>query len=177
VAATRVISVIGRKNAGKTTLAVALASELVRRGHRVMTIKHGHHPANADRQGTDTWRHFHEGHAERVLIASPELRVLFERSPDDYDPVALVRRYMQGADIVLTEGYRAASLPKIEVFRRAAADQPLYDRAAANASQWVAVVTDDPDFRADCPVLHFHDTIWLQLLANLAWERSLVLDR
>jgi molybdopterin-guanine dinucleotide biosynthesis protein MobB len=177
VAATRVISVIGRKNAGKTTLAVALASELVRRGHRVMTIKHGHHPANADRQGSDTWRHFHEGHAERVLIASPELRVLFERSPDDYDPVALVRRYMQGADIVLTEGYRAASLPKIEVFRRAAADQPLYDPGAANASQWVAVVTDDPDFKADCPVLHFHDTIWLQLLANLAWERSLVLDR
>jgi molybdopterin-guanine dinucleotide biosynthesis protein MobB len=176
VAATRIISVIGRKNAGKTTLAVALASELVRRGHRVMTIKHGHHPADADRQGSDTWRHFHEGRAERVLIASPELRVLFERSPDDYDPVNLARRYMQGADIVLTEGYKAAPLPKIEVFRRAAAREPLYDAAAPNADQWVAVITDDPNFTAECPVLHFHDTIWLQLLANLAWERSLVLE-
>lgn len=176
MAATRIISVIGRKNAGKTTLAVALASELVRRGHRVMTIKHGHHPADADRQGSDTWRHFHEGRAERVLIASPELRVLFERSPDDYDPVNLARRYMQGADIVLTEGYKAAPLPKIEVFRRAAAREPLYDAAAPNADQWVAVITDDPNFTAECPVLHFHDTIWLQLLANLAWERSLVLE-
>jgi len=26
-------------------------------------------------------------------------------------------------------------------------------------------------------VLHFNDTIWLQLLANLAWERSLILDQ
>jgi molybdopterin-guanine dinucleotide biosynthesis protein MobB len=176
VASTRIISVIGRKNAGKTTLAVALASELVRRGHRVMTIKHGHHPAEADRYGSDTWRHFHEGRAERVLIASPALRVLFERSADTYDPVSLARQYMQGADIVLTEGYKAAPLPKIEVFRRAAAGEPLYDVAAPNAAEWVAVITDDPDFKAECPVLHFHDTIWLQLLANLAWERSLVLE-
>jgi molybdopterin-guanine dinucleotide biosynthesis protein MobB len=177
VAATRIISVIGRKNAGKTTLAVALASELVRRGHRVMTIKHGHHPADVDRQGSDTWRHFHEGRAERVLIASPDLRVLFERSPDNYDPVALARHYMAGADIVLTEGYKAAPLPKIEVFRRAAASRPLYDPQASNAHQWIAVITDDPEFTANCTVLHFHDTIWLQLLANLAWDRALVLDQ
>ena len=47
----RIISVIGRKNAGKTTLTVALAAELVRRGRRVMTIKHGHQPADVDRPG------------------------------------------------------------------------------------------------------------------------------
>jgi molybdopterin-guanine dinucleotide biosynthesis protein MobB len=175
VAATRIISVVGRKNAGKTTLAVALTSELVRRGYRVMTIKHGHHPADADRRGSDTWRHFHEGRAERVLIASPDLRVLFERSPDDYDPVGLARQYMRGADLVVTEGYKAAALPKIEVFRRAVGRPPLYDPAAPNASQWIAVVTDDPDFTAECTVLHFHDTMWLQLLANLAWERSHIL--
>jgi molybdopterin-guanine dinucleotide biosynthesis protein MobB len=174
---TRILSIIGHKNSGKTTLAVALASELVRRGHRVMTIKHGHHPADADRKGTDTWRHFHEGKAERVLIASPELRVLFERSADNYDPVALARKYMDGADIVLTEGYKAAPLPKIEVYRKAVADTPIYDGASPSAGQWVAVVTDDRSFRADCTVLHFDDTFWLQLLANLAWERSQILDQ
>ncbi len=125
MAATRIISVIGRKNAGKTTLAVALTSELARRGYRVMTIKHGHHPANVDRAGTDSWRHFNEGRAERVLIASPELRVLFERSPDDYDPIGLARRYMGGADSVLPEGFKSAPRPTIAVFRRAVGDQPL----------------------------------------------------
>ena len=102
----RIISVIGRKNAGKTTLMVALTSELVRRGRRVMTIKHGHHPADVDRPGSDTYRQFHEGRAERTLIAGPALRVLFERTADDYDPVALARRYMDGADLVLCEGFK-----------------------------------------------------------------------
>jgi molybdopterin-guanine dinucleotide biosynthesis protein MobB len=176
VASTRIISIIGRKNAGKTTLTVALASELVRRGHRVMTIKHGHHPADADRKGSDTWRHFHEGKAERVLIASPELRVLFERSPDDYDPIGLAQQYMEGADIVLTEGYKSAPLPKIEVYRKAVADRPIYDGTSPEAKQWIAVVTDDRGFRADCTVLHFDDTFWLQLLANLAWERSQLIE-
>lgn len=176
MAPTRLISIVGRKNAGKTTLAVALTSELVRRKHRVMTIKHGHHPADVDRQGSDTWRHFHEGQAERVLIASPELRVLFERSADDYDPIGLARRYMEGADIVIAEGFKAAPLPKIEVYRRAVADRPLYNPRATNAREWVAILTDDPDFEAECSVLHFTDTIWLQLLASLAWDRALVLS-
>src|ERR671922_1595951 len=141
VAATRLISIIGRKNAGKTTLTVALASELARRGRRVMTIKHSHHPADVDRPGSDSWRHFHEGRAERSLIAAPDLRVLFERSPDDYDPVALARRYLGDADVVLVEGFKRAPLPKIEVFRRAVAERPLYDAALPNAGEWVAIVT------------------------------------
>jgi molybdopterin-guanine dinucleotide biosynthesis protein MobB len=173
---TRIVSVIGRKNAGKTTLTVALASELVRRGRRVMTIKHGHHPADVDRSGTDTYRHFHEGRAERTLIAGPAIRVLFERTPDDYDPIGLARRYMDGADLVLCEGFKRAPLPKIEVWRRAIGGQPLYDPTASNASEWVAIMTDDRDLgvQAACPVLSFNDTNWLQTLSNLAWERALV---
>ncbi len=170
--ATRIISIIGRKNAGKTTLVVALASELARRGRRIMTIKHASHPAALDTPGTDTWRHFHEGKAERVLIASPEVRAVIERSPDDTDPVTLARRYLAEADIVLVEGFKAHPLPKIEVFRSAVATTPIYDPAASNAAEWAAVVTDDAHFDAGCPVLRFKDTIWLQLLAAIAWEKA-----
>ena len=175
MASTRIFSVIGRKNAGKTTLTVALAAELVRRGHRVMTIKHGDHPADVDKQGTDSWRHFHEGHAERVLLASPDMRVLFERTPDDYDPIGLARRYLDGADIVLAEGFKRSSLPKVEIFRRAVADTPLFDDPELDPSTWIAVVTDDLAFERDVTVLHFQDTMWLQLLANLVWAQALVI--
>jgi len=173
----RILTVIGRKNAGKTTLTVALAAELIRRGRRIMTIKHGHHPADVDRTGSDTYRHFHEGRAERTLIAAPTLRVLFERTPDDYDPIALARRYMDGADLVLCEGFKRSSLPKIEVWRRAIGGKPLYDPTAPNASEWIAIMTDDRDMgvEATCPVLSFTDTNWLQTLANLAWDRALTL--
>ncbi|HUF34899.1 MAG TPA: molybdopterin-guanine dinucleotide biosynthesis protein B [Gemmatimonadales bacterium] len=175
MASTRILSIIGRKNAGKTTLTVALAGELARRGHRVMTIKHGDHPADVDRQGTDSWRHFHEGRAERVLLATPGLRALFDRAEDDYDPIGLARRYLDGADIVLVEGYKLAPLPKVEVFRTSVADGPLYGMPGSDPGAWVAIVTDDPDIEAECTVLRFQDTMWLQLLANLAWNRAMAL--
>ena len=38
---------------------------------------------------------------------------------------------------------------------------------------WKAV--DDDKLEATCPVLRFRDTMWLQLLANLAWEKAQVL--
>src|SRR2546423_3457034 len=89
VAATRMMSIIGRKNAGKTTLLVALAAELVRRKFRVMTIKPGPPPADTDQRGKDSWRHWHEGHAERVLMEGPGQRVLWEKTAAESDPVAL----------------------------------------------------------------------------------------
>jgi molybdopterin-guanine dinucleotide biosynthesis protein B len=170
----RIVSVIGHKNAGKTTLLVALAREYKRLGRRVSTIKHATHPALVDREGTDTWKHFHEGSAERTLIAAPDMRVLFERAPDDTDPETLARRYLGDADIVLVEGFKRAQLPKIEVYRKGVGVPPVFE-GAANAADWVAIVTDDANLRADCRVLRFMDTMWLSLLASLAWERAKVL--
>jgi len=168
----RIISIIGLKNAGKTTLAVALSSEFVRKGKRVMTIKHATHPADIDREGSDSYRHFHEGKAERVLIAGPAQRVIIERSPDDTDPESLARRYFSGADIVMVEGFKTAPLPKIEVYRRDAGPSPIFRSDLPNAADWVALVTDDEKLQASCPVLRFRDTMWLHLLANLAWDRA-----
>ena len=173
MAATRIISIVGRKNTGKTTLTVALAAELTRRGRRVMTMKHADHPAEVDREGTDSWRHFHEGRVERTLLVGPEVRVLFHHAPDGYDPVGLAREHLSGAEIVLVEGYKRAPLPKIEVFRPSVAPTPLYAPTLPNAGDWAAIVTDDPDYEADCRVVRFQDTMWLQLLAGVALERAL----
>ena len=96
----------------------------------------------------DSWRHFHEGRAERVLLVSPELRVLFDRTPEEYDPIGLAREYLAGADIVLVEGFKRSPLPKIEVYRRAVAAEPIYQAGAPNADLWVAIVTDDHGFDA-----------------------------
>lgn len=176
MAGPRLISIIGRKNAGKTTLTVALAAEFVRRGKRIMTIKHGHHSPDVDTSGTDSWRHYHEGKVERVLLAGPEGRVLFDRVPDLYDPVALARKYLSDADIILVEGFKRAPVPKIEVWRRAVSPAPLYSETAPDRDQWVALLTDDEAFHADCRVIHFRDTMWLHLLATLAWDEGLELD-
>ena len=174
MAATRIISIIGKKNAGKTTLVVALATEM-RRKLRVMTLKHGTHAADMDSQGKDTWRHWNEGKADRVLLEAPGERVLFERTDREGDPIALARRYLDGADIVIAEGFSAYPLPKIEVYRMACGDKPIYDPSRDNADQWVAVITDNSTFRAPFPVFRFSDTSWLVSLATLAWDRALIL--
>jgi molybdopterin-guanine dinucleotide biosynthesis protein MobB len=176
VASTRILSIVGRKNAGKTTLTVALASELARRGRRVMTIKHTHHVPEVDRAGADSSRHFHEGHAERVVLVAPDLRVVFDRGPGEHDPVALARRYLADSDIVLAEGFKDAAIPKIEVFRPSVSGTPLFQPGAPDAALWVALVTDDLDFEAPCRVVRFQDTMWLQLLATLTTEHAQPID-
>lgn len=172
---TRIISVIGRKNAGKTTLMVALASEFTRQGKKVGTIKHGHHPAIIDTEGTDTWRHYNEGLARRSMIESPGQRVLFERTAADGDPESLARQYMNGMDIVLVEGFKQSSLPKIEVHRAKLHAEPLLDAAGPNAELWVAMVTDSQSLRVECPMFRFTDTAWLVTLSGLVWSRAKLL--
>jgi molybdopterin-guanine dinucleotide biosynthesis protein MobB len=176
VAATRVISVVGKKNAGKTTLVVAMAQDFARRGRRVGTIKHGHHPALVDQEGKDTWRHFHEGRAIRTMIESPDQRVTFDRSAGTADPVDLVRQHFLDLDLVIVEGFKRAPLPKIEVHRHAVHAEPLYDPAGEGADQWVAMVSDQRGLRYPFPVFTFTDTAWLPSLMHMAWERALVVE-
>ncbi len=170
MAAPRIFSVVGRKHAGKTTLVAALVAEYRRRGLRVGTLKHGQHLVT-DHEGSDTWRHFVEGGAERTVIAGPAERVLWERAPDDYDPLALARRHMSDLDIVIAEGWKQAPLPKVEVWRKGvSAEGPLC--RVKPEDRWIAVVTDDMQFDGRMRVLHFSDTMWLQALALLAHERA-----
>ena len=169
------LSITGKKNSGKTTLVVRLADALTRRGVRVMTIKHGSHTFNMDPVNTDTYRHYHEGQAERVAMISPDKFALVVRWAQPMTPREIADLHMSDADLVLCEGFKTTDLPKIEVFRRAASDRPLFGPSLPNAGSWLAIVTDDDRFQAPCPVLRFRDTMWLQLLAILAWDRAATL--
>ncbi|HEX2207878.1 MAG TPA: molybdopterin-guanine dinucleotide biosynthesis protein B, partial [Longimicrobium sp.] len=149
------VCIIGKKNSGKTTLAVALLAELRRRGLRVASIKHGHHAFETDQAGKDSWRHFNEGAAEATIMAGEGKIALVMRMDGEPDPVRLVRDFYtgRGYDLVLAEGYKAGPFPKIEVFRPALHDRPLLDDAGDAAASWIAMVTDDADLQAPVPVM------------------------
>lgn len=168
----KIVSIIGHKNAGKTTLVAAIAHEFKRQKRRVGTIKHASHPLEIDKAGTDSWRHFHEGKADGVIVASPDLRVTFERRSDEAGPEVLARRYYADMDVVLVEGFKTAPIPKIEVFRKEVARAPLFNPEAENASDWLAIITDDHRYSAPCRVLHFSDTMWLTVLTALIMEQA-----
>jgi molybdopterin-guanine dinucleotide biosynthesis protein MobB len=160
------LSITGKKNSGKTTLVVRLADALTRRGVRVMTIKHGSHTFNMDPVNTDTYRHYHEGQAERVAMISPDKFALVVRWEQPLTPQEIAARHMADADIVLCEGFKASELPKVEVFRRAAHDAPLYDPALANAAAWRAMVSDSPVEGLPFPVFRLDRDGWLGALTD-----------
>ena len=63
-----------------------------------------------------------------MLLVSPgRARGCSSAPPTSYDPIALARRYLSDADIVLAEGFKHAPIPKIEVFRPSVSQTPLYD--------------------------------------------------
>ena len=171
-----IVCIVGKKKSGKTTTVVALVAELRRRGHRVMTIKHGHDFA-LDRPGTDTFRHREEGGAERVVLAGPgQLGVLGSPPPGvPEDPVELAARFLADADVVVVEGFKGARLPKIEVFRRAAHEAPVWDPADETAADYIGAATDDPGYRDRVPFPAFalDDPALASRLADLVEARIL----
>jgi molybdopterin-guanine dinucleotide biosynthesis protein B len=113
----RIFGLAGWSGSGKTTLMMALIPELVSRGVTVSTLKHAHHAFDVDQPGKDSWRHRQAG-AQEVMVCSQnrwalmrELRGAPEPSFDE-----LVRR-MSPVDILLVEGFKRHSHPKIEVYR------------------------------------------------------------
>ncbi len=118
IEATPVISVVGHSGSGKTTLLEKLIRELKQRGYRLAVIKHHHHHGlHFDKRGKDTWR-FAQAGADHVVLAGPDkiahLRALTPRQEPTLEQIA---SSIQDVDLILTEGYKHADAPKIEVSR------------------------------------------------------------
>ena len=150
-----IVALVGKKKSGKTTVAVKLVSELSARSYKVMTIKHGHH-FDLDTPGTDSWRHRVEAGAQRVVLAGPNGVAIVGSWPDgeSASPIDLVARYLADAHIVVLEGFKHSTVPKIEIFRRGAHAAPIFSVADAVGNNVIAVVTDHPEsfVRSTIPV-------------------------
>jgi molybdopterin-guanine dinucleotide biosynthesis protein MobB len=151
-----IVAVTGWKNSGKTTFLVAAAAELKRRGYRVASVKHGHHEFEIDEPGRDSWRHFHEGGVEAVMMVARGKIALIARAEEEPDPEILIRRHLGdgGYDLVLVEGYKHGHFPKLEVHRGEVKASPIYDPADRDAAgRYLALITDSPPANAVCPII------------------------
>jgi molybdopterin-guanine dinucleotide biosynthesis protein MobB len=147
-----VLCIVGRKNAGKTELTVALGGELNRRGYRVMTVKHSH-GFSLDQPGKDSWRHRHEGAAARTVLSSPsEFAVVGSWPGEEMSLDQLVERFLSDSDVVLAEGFKSSPEPKIEVFREASGQELLALTDSDLGDKTIAVVTDRPGLSLAQPV-------------------------
>lgn len=104
---------------GKTTLLRQLLPMLRSAGLKVGMIKHAHHGFDTDIPGKDSYELRRAG-ATQMLVASRERWALVSENEDDPEPslAALLRRLdLDRLDLVLIEGYKAESFPKIELHR------------------------------------------------------------
>ena len=106
----------GASGSGKTTLVSRVIAELAGRGYAVGAIKHHGHrqPLEPADRHKDSGRLFAAG-AARVALAHAGGLMLTAGPGDAEGPVQIARRFMSGLDLVLVEGYKSASLDKIEV--------------------------------------------------------------
>jgi molybdopterin-guanine dinucleotide biosynthesis protein B len=152
----KVLAVVGWSGSGKTTLLEFLVAKLAGCGLRVNVIKHSHHDVMLEPAHKDSARARAAGAAE-VMIASPYRVAIMRELRGEAEPsLAELLARMAPADLTLVEGYKWEALPKLEVFRPALGQDPLYPRDA----QIVAVASD-----AARPAALAADLAWLDLNA------------
>ena len=130
-----VISVVGKSNVGKTTLVEKLLKEIKARGYKVATVKHDVHGFDIDVPGKDTWRHAQAG-SDVVVISSPQKLAMISRVDEELNLDQVCAR-ISGVDLIITEGYKRATKPKIEVFRKG-----VYEELLCSPEELIAIATD-----------------------------------
>lgn len=152
-----VFGITGWKNSGKTTLTRLLVEHLIARGLRVSTIKHAHHQFDIDHPGTDSYLHRKAG-AHEVLIASANRWALMHENRNQPEPTLDdLLAHLQPVDIVLVEGFKQASHPKIQVVRPTHNNEQL----PASVTHVVALASDEAvnpaDYQCSGPVLDLNN--------------------
>jgi molybdopterin-guanine dinucleotide biosynthesis protein B len=149
----RIIGLAGWSGSGKTTLLTKVIPRIVARGVKISTIKHAHHSFDIDRPGKDSHAHRMAGATEVLVGSGSRWAIVHELRGEAEPTLDMLLEKVSPVDLVLVEGYKRGSHPKLEVYRAAVGKPLLYpdDRAI------VAIATDEPLPSAPIPVIDLDD--------------------
>ena len=138
-----VIGFVGYSGSGKTTILVKIIAKLSAIGIHAAVVKHAHHQFDIDTPGKDSYLLRHAG-AVQTIVASKHRWALMVETPNvEQEPVLadLIHQLdYNRLDLVLVEGFKHSSYPKIEI-HRSELDKPLLYIGDPNI---IALVTDLP---------------------------------
>ena len=107
----KIVSIVGKKNTGKTSLTVKVIEELTKRGYKVASIKHSHHTMEMDRENTDTWKHKQAG--ADVIVGIGSTTFFNVRKEMDLNRLLYLIKHLDDVDFVVIEGFKRYNYPKI----------------------------------------------------------------
>lgn len=107
----KIVSIVGKKNTGKTSLTVKIIEELTKRGYNVASVKHSHHSIEMDKENTDTWKHKQAG--ANLVVGVGSTTFFNVRQEMDLNRILFLIKHMDKFDYVIIEGYKSYNYPKI----------------------------------------------------------------
>ena len=144
----RIIAISGVKNSGKTTLIERILPKLQEMGLQVAVIKHDGHTFVPDPEDTDTGRYIQAGAYGTAIFYGETYKVIKRQAVDEH---ALLQQFPE-ADLILLEGLKHSTWPKIEIVRSGNSTQ-----AVCDPDTLLALVTDIPHFMSHVPILPLDD--------------------
>ncbi len=104
-----IFGISGYKNSGKTYLMEKVIQGLTKKGWKVVSVKHDGHDFEADREGTDSFRHYHAGAFASIVYSSEKIQVVKNKKNIRLQEII---SFFQEADIILIEGGKNLDYPK-----------------------------------------------------------------
>jgi molybdopterin-guanine dinucleotide biosynthesis protein MobB len=132
---------------GKTTLLTKLIPILNGQGIRLAVIKHAHHNFDIDHKEKDSYRLRHAGAAQMLISSSRRWALMTEldKTQSELSLSDLITRIdHKNIDLILVEGFKKLSFPKIEL-HRPSLGHPIMCLEDTNV---IALATDE-----SCPAL------------------------
>jgi len=127
---TPVCQIVGYKNSGKTAFMSRLIEYYTSKGFTVGALKHHGHggePAAMDARETDSGKHSNAGATISGVQGESRLQLSFDHN-SPMDLTDILRMYeLSGPDIILVEGYKDASFPKVVLLKESDDEQLLQD--------------------------------------------------
>lgn len=154
------LAVCGWKNSGKTTLIQNLIPLLKQKGYQVAAIKHDGHHFEPDVPGTDSFRFFQAG-ADLSVVYDAEKYALSRRKALSHEDIA---KLAHGMDLVLLEGFKWSSYPKLEIIRKENGGTAMPDIKGRIA------YASDAALSAELPVFGLADTEGIAAFIMEAYE-------
>ena len=113
----QVFGIAGWSGSGKTTLLKGLIPTLTARGVSVSTLKHAHHSFDIDMPGKDSYEHRAAGAREVMISSANRWALMHELKGTAEPPLSELVARMSPVDLLLVEGFKWETHPKLEIHR------------------------------------------------------------
>jgi molybdopterin-guanine dinucleotide biosynthesis protein B len=164
----KVIGIAGWSGSGKTTLLTRVIPRLRAWGLSVSTIKHAHHAFDIDQPGKDSHTHRIAGATEVLVSSANRFALMHELRGESEWTLGSLLAKLSPVDLVLVEGFKRETHPKLEVYR-AAVGKPLLHPDDPN----IVAIASDGAVAARVPVVSLDDA---EAVADILVAKAAPLD-